>query len=415
MNTIALAEIFQTALDKQVVAAATTGWMEGNAGTVIYNGGKTIQIPAINMDGMGNYDRNNGYASGSVNMEYEQRTFTQDRGRSFSIDAQDVDETNFVATAGNVMSEFQRTKVIPEIDAYRYSTIASQAIATGNATGGYTPSIVDVFTHLREDIAVVQDIAGEIPLIISMSIPVKSMLEGSSELAKQLDLIDFASADGSLSLKVRSLDNCPIIGVPSSRMKTAYIFNDGITPGQEAGGFVPFGPASLTIGGVTYTASAVGAAGNNYTVTIVQGTGASVASSGVIDANGNLTITLGTNSSGSPIPVTASQICGLTFTGAGALLITASVFSGSTVQTPKTTTNLSGGAGVGSAAKSINWIITAQDAPIGISKTAKMRIFDPNINQDANAWKMDYRKYHDLWIGDNAMKKVFVNVKDSLN
>ena len=50
---------------------------------------------------------------------------TQDRGRSFNLDAMDVNESNFIATAGNVMGEFQRTKVVPEIDAYRISKLAS--------------------------------------------------------------------------------------------------------------------------------------------------------------------------------------------------------------------------------------------------------------------------------------------------
>lgn len=306
-NTIAYAQLFQTALDRQVVAQSTSGWMEGNAGLVKYNGGNTIKIPKIAMDGLGNYSRSGGYTSGSVNLDYETKTFTQDRGRSFSLDAMDVDESNFVATATATMSEFQRTQVIPEIDAYRYSAIASIAIAGSQAVGGYAPSTDDILTKLRADIAVVQDIAGEIPLIISLPIPIKSLLEGSKELAKQLNVIDFSSADGSIKFKITALDNCPLIGVPSIRMKIAYIFNDGITAGQTQGGFTP-------------------AAG----------------------------------------------------------------------------------------AKNINWLITAQDAPIGISKTDTMRIFDPQTNQEANAWKMDYRKYHDLWIGDNALKKVYVNIKEAL-
>lgn len=32
-------------------------------------------------------------------------------------------------------------------------------------------------------------------------------------------------------------------------------------------------------------------------------------------------------------------------------------------------------------------------------------------NQKANAWKIDYRKYHDLWILDNAIDKLWVNVR----
>lgn len=50
---------------------------------------------------------------------------TQDGGRTFSLDAMDVNESNFIASAGNVMSEFQRVNIIPEIDSYIYSKIYS--------------------------------------------------------------------------------------------------------------------------------------------------------------------------------------------------------------------------------------------------------------------------------------------------
>ena len=43
-------------------------------------------------------------------------------------------------------------------------------------------------------------------------------------------------------------------------------------------------------------------------------------------------------------------------------------------------------------------------------KTDVTRIFDPMTNQNANAWKIDYRKYHDLWIMDNGMDGVLVSV-----
>lgn len=46
---------------------------------------------------------------------------TQDRGRSFDLDVRDVDETAGIVTIFQIMNEFQRTQVIPEIDAYRIS------------------------------------------------------------------------------------------------------------------------------------------------------------------------------------------------------------------------------------------------------------------------------------------------------
>lgn len=64
-------------------------------------------------------------------------------------------------------------------------------------------------------------------------------------------------------------------------------------------------------------------------------------------------------------------------------------------------------------AKDINWIITVRQVPIAVSKTDVTRIFDPMTNQNANAWKIDYRKYHDLWITDNGMEGVLVSVNSA--
>ena len=60
-NAIEMAKIFQTQLDKQILQDATSNFLEVNAGQVIYNGGDTVKIPTISMDGMANYSRTNGY------------------------------------------------------------------------------------------------------------------------------------------------------------------------------------------------------------------------------------------------------------------------------------------------------------------------------------------------------------------
>lgn len=304
-NVLEYAKIFMQELDKQVVAQATSGWMEANAGLVKYNGGNEVKIPIIDMDALGDYDRTNGFVDGSVNLTYETKTMTQDRGRTFMLDRMDVDETNFVATAANVMGEFQRVHVIPEIDAYRYSSIATQAIEKNAAVGGYTPSESDILKKLKEDIYAIYDVAGEIPLVITMNMQVAAILENSTELNKMLSVIDFTQGD--VKTSVKAIDNNPIIKVPSLRMKTKYVFYDGKTAGQEAGGFTP-----------------------------------------------------------------------------------------------------------AEDAKNINWIICPRTAPIAVSKTDNIRIFTPEQNQKADAWKIDYRKYHDLWIKDNQFKAIRVNIKEAL-
>ena len=66
INTLATATLFQTTLDKVATHEALTGWMEENAGQVIYNGGAEIKIPKMSLQGLGDYDRDNGYKQGSV-------------------------------------------------------------------------------------------------------------------------------------------------------------------------------------------------------------------------------------------------------------------------------------------------------------------------------------------------------------
>lgn len=203
-NVLQYAQIFQEQLDKQAVAGATSGWMEGNAGLVQYNGGNTIKIPKMTMDGLGNYDRSAGFVAGAATLTYETMTMTQDRGRTFSLDAMDVNETNFVANASTLMSEFQRTKVIPEIDAYRYSKIAALAIAGSRASGGYTPVVADILSKIKADIAAMQDIVGAIPLIITMSIATLAVLENSTEITRQLNVGAFNGVIGSEVKYVKS-------------------------------------------------------------------------------------------------------------------------------------------------------------------------------------------------------------------
>lgn len=116
VNTLAYAQILQQALDKKAIHSLLTGWMDANAGQVKYVGGNEIKVPKMSVDGLGDYNRSDagaGYTLGAVNLTYQTLTMTQDRGRKFQLDAMDVDETNFVATATNVMNVFQEEKVVP--------------------------------------------------------------------------------------------------------------------------------------------------------------------------------------------------------------------------------------------------------------------------------------------------------------
>lgn len=88
INTLATETLFQRTLDKLAVQEAVTGWMDANSGQVIYNGGKEVKIPKLSVQGLADYDRDNGYVMGGATMAYETLTMTQDRGRKFQLCAQ---------------------------------------------------------------------------------------------------------------------------------------------------------------------------------------------------------------------------------------------------------------------------------------------------------------------------------------
>ena len=235
LNTIEAAKNFQTVLDQQMVMEAATGFMEVNAGDVVYDGGDTVKIPTLSMQGLASYDREEGYNKGTVSLSYKDYNMTQDRGRQFTLDAMTVNESNFVANATKVMAEFQRTRVIPEVDAYRISKITALAKQANKVTQ-YNPAEADVLKKLDADLYNILDIIGDAnDLVILMSYKAQQMLNANEKFAKQLDVSNFQH--GAINTRVKMYNDIPIINVTSDRMKSAFVFQDGKTTGQEAGGF----------------------------------------------------------------------------------------------------------------------------------------------------------------------------------
>lgn len=83
LNTINYASVLQNRLDQRMVETSTSGWMEANAGQVIYNGGKSIKVPRMELSGLMDYDRDLGYPQGSVTLTYQTLDMTMDRGPLF--------------------------------------------------------------------------------------------------------------------------------------------------------------------------------------------------------------------------------------------------------------------------------------------------------------------------------------------
>ncbi|MEG2208786.1 MAG: hypothetical protein RR065_11820 [Clostridia bacterium] len=146
-NSINLAKTYVPLLDEVYKEASKTAVLDGNA-ELMQAGANANEliIPKMSMDGLADYRRNGGYVNGDVTLTNETVTCNFDRGRMFTVDNMDNVESAGVAF-GLLAGEFIRTKVVPELDAFRFSTYAG-TVGVSEATGVLADG-VGVVTALR--------------------------------------------------------------------------------------------------------------------------------------------------------------------------------------------------------------------------------------------------------------------------
>ncbi len=221
-NSIALASKYVPMLDEVYKLAALTSDLDG-ASDLARQGANADEmiIPKISMDGLANYRRNGGYVDGDVTMVNETVRCNFDRGRMFSVDNMDNVETAGLAF-GRLASEFIRTKVVPELDAFRFAMYAS---ASGISKVAAPTTLADgaaVIAALRA--AVTQMDEDEVPLD-QRYLYITPMLHG---YVKDLD-----------TNKSREVFQgfAKVIDVPQNRFYTKILQKDGTTSGQTGGGY----------------------------------------------------------------------------------------------------------------------------------------------------------------------------------
>ena len=236
MNDIRQNEVLTDELDKALVQHSVTGMFADNSLRSKFVGAKTVLIADVDMQGLGDYDRVEGFVKGSVTVTDKPYTLEQDRGRSFLMDRETADESGISDLMGKVSAEFVRTKVIPEMDAYVLSKLAGVANTADKKVTG-TPA-TEALKMLKNAILAVQDVVGyDEELVAFVDGVFWAALQSTTDITRYLSVGDFKR--GEINTKVTKLDGVSIIPVSSSRMKTGYVFNDGTTDGQEGGGFTP--------------------------------------------------------------------------------------------------------------------------------------------------------------------------------
>ena len=220
--SIALRKEYLTALDEVLKYASITGNLSAPSDVVKAGANANeILIPKMTIDGLADYSRTGGYVQGDISLEYETVACDFDRGRRFSIDAVDNMETANVLYA-NLAKEFIRTKVAPEMDAYRFAKIAGTS-GIGTTDGAVLDTGAKVLAALRVAVSAMDE--AEVPKEDRVLYITTTLLG----LVEDLD-----------TTKSRAVLNSfkEIRTVPQARFYTAITQYDGTTSGQTAGGYI---------------------------------------------------------------------------------------------------------------------------------------------------------------------------------
>lgn len=148
-NAITLAKQFVPLLDEVYKLASLTSDLDGNPELVRQGANANeLIIPKLSMQGLADYSRNGGYVNGDVTLTNETVICNFDRGRMFTVDTMDNLETAGIAF-GRLASEFIRTKVAPEQDAFRFAKYAGTSGISKIAAGATLADGAAVIAALR--------------------------------------------------------------------------------------------------------------------------------------------------------------------------------------------------------------------------------------------------------------------------
>lgn len=299
-NSIALATRYLPILDEVYKQSAKTSILDTANERVRFTGANTVELFKTSMDGLGDYNRNAGFPTGSVTGTWEALTLDQDRGRSFLVDVCDNDATLGMAF-GTLVGEFLRTQVVPEVDAYRFAKYATNAGTKVNAdiTVGTTdvPGLIQTAEQVMGD--------AEVPVEGRVLFISETAYAGLKAKISRFVMND----DRGVQTTVDYYDDMRVIRVPKGRFNTAINLLDGVSAGEEAGGYT--------------------------------------------------------------VPASTSY--------------------------------------------AINFMIVHPSAVAQIVHHVVPRIFSPEVNQQADAWKFDYRLYHSAFVESNKVNGIYLHRASTAN
>ena len=215
-NSVAAIKNYTTILDRVYQREATSSCLSSPARMArAGRNAKEIMIPRISVTGLGDYTRNVGYKTGSIDFAYETKAFNYDRGIKLLADVMDVEEAGVLDCFVQAGAELERTQVAPEADAFTYAAIASHEGVTTTEAGLSNAKATDVLATLRK----VTNATDE-----AQATPGSRYLFITPTLKGVLD--DYSLANPNMSNRVLTRF-CRVVEVPQARFYTKITLNSG--------------------------------------------------------------------------------------------------------------------------------------------------------------------------------------------
>lgn len=244
------AEIWQKdLLDIKLQGAISTTHIVPN---VTWLDGQTFRFPQMSVSGFFPHARTGGFGKGFISSKNIPYTVTHDRDVQFFVDIADQLETLGQLAVKNVAEIFQRTQVVPEIDARFFEVVADAAVNgvwhsgsqkalpasdlySSTKVSAYTNSVISKIKSYIRKVKEYQE-----SLIIYVSSLIMDKLELTTELARKVEMT--ALAPGGLAIETRytHIDGVPIVEVRhDKRFYSKYNYEPKDAQGAQKGGFEP--------------------------------------------------------------------------------------------------------------------------------------------------------------------------------
>lgn len=221
---IELATKFQPHTDEQFKAESKKALLTNQ--DFEWTGAHTIKVYKVSTSGMNDYNRkgeNNGNwsrygAVAGLDATTEEMTLKKDRSFTFAIDKLDEDETLQQVAAASALARQNREVVIPEVDAYTYGVMASNA---GHKPAALTLSVENIYEQILAGSQALDD--AEVPETgrVLVVIPaVYNLMKKCKDIAMETNIGNELRLQGVISI----LDGMNVQKIPANRLPNGFGF-----------------------------------------------------------------------------------------------------------------------------------------------------------------------------------------------